>query len=321
MTTPANVVIVGGAGFIGRHVAARLAADGLSVRVFDQVRSTPVPGVDAVVGDLGDAAALGAVLAPGAAVVHLAWTTIPATSNHDPSADLTENVLASIRLFEACTAARVGRVVYLSSGGTVYGNARRLPIREEDPTEPLCAYGVSKLAVEKYLGLFQRLHGLEYVILRPGNAYGPGQDPNRGQSAVTVFAHRAARNEPITIWGDGSTTRDFLFVADLVDAIVRAVTYEPGADGPRVFNVGTGRGTSLKDLLEVIGHVMGRALEARYTPGRIADVAANVLDSRRLREWMGWEPCVDLSEGVRRMLRAWGILEPHRTSLRGRPCA
>jgi UDP-glucose 4-epimerase len=321
MIPASRVVIVGGAGFIGRHLAARLIADGVSVTIFDRAGAEAMTGARIVVGDLLDAGALRSVLAPGAAVVHLAWTTIPTTSDEDPAADLRDNVLGSIRLWEACATSRVGRVIFLSSGGTVYGNAQRLSIREDDPTEPICAYGVSKLAVEKYLALFRRRHGLDYVVLRPSNAYGPGQDPGRGQSAVTVFTHRAARNEPITIWGDGSTTRDFLFVADLVDAIVRAVTYEPGADGPRIFNVGTGRGTSLKDLLDVIRRVMGRAPEVRYTPGRVADVAANVLDSRRLRELTGWEPRVDLSEGVRRMLRAWGIAEPHANSLRGRPCA
>jgi UDP-glucose 4-epimerase len=133
---------------------------------------------------------------------------------------------------------------------------------------------VSKLAVEKYLGLFHRLHGLDYVVLRPGNAYGPGQDPGRGQSAATVFAYRAFRNEPITIWGDGSATRDLLYVEDLADAIVRAVSHDPSAGGPRVFNVGTGRGTSLKELVEVIGRVMVRTPEVRYAPGRATDVSA-----------------------------------------------
>lgn len=320
MTKATAVVIVGGAGFIGRHLAARLAADGVPATVFDRVRPAAIPGVQAVVGDLSNDDALRSVLAPGASVVHLAWTTIPATSNEDPVADLVENVLESLRLWEACAAARAGRVVYLSSGGTVYGNPGRLPVREDDPTEPICAYGVSKLAVEKYLGLFHRLHGLDHVVLRPGNAYGPGQDPGRGQSAATVFAHRAFRNEPITIWGDGSVTRDLLYVEDLVDAIVRALAYEPDAGGPRVFNVGTGRGTSLKELVEVVGHVMGRAPEVRYGTGRDTDVSANVLDASRLRERTGWAPRVPLAEGIRRLLKGWRATETDPNPARGQSC-
>jgi UDP-glucose 4-epimerase len=121
-----------------------------------------------------------------------------------------------------------------------------------------------------------------------------------------VFTYRAFRNEPITIWGDGSATRDLLYVDDLVDAIGRVLVHDPGADGPRVFNVGTGRGTSLRELVETIGRVMGRAPEVSYAPGRATDVSANVLDASRLRECTGWTPRVSVAEGIRRMLDAWG---------------
>jgi UDP-glucose 4-epimerase len=316
MTFASRVVIIGGAGFIGRHLARRLAADGVPVLVFDRAQPPAFPGVESVLGDLSDARALRSVVTAGAVVVHLAWTTIPATSDEDPAADLSDNLLGSVRLWEACAAASVRRVVYVSSGGTVYGNAQTLPIREDDPTEPICAYGLSKLAAEKYLGLFRRLRTLDSVILRPGNAYGPGQDPRRGQSAATVFTYRAFRSEPITIWGDGSATRDLLYVDDLVDAIGRVLAHDPGADGPRVFNVGTGRGTSLRELVETIGRVMGRAPEVSYTPGRATDVSANVLDASRLRECTGWTPRVSVAEGIRRMLDAWGATAA--TSDRGR---
>jgi UDP-glucose 4-epimerase len=306
MTFASPVVITGGAGFIGRHLAQRLAADGAPVLVFDRVQPPGIPGVETVVGDLSDDRVLRSVVTPGGAVVHLAWTTIPATSDENPVGDLSDNLLGSVRLWEACAAASVRRVVYVSSGGTVYGNVRTLPIRENDPTEPICAYGLSKLAAEKYLGLFGRLFKLDAIILRPGNAYGPGQNPTRGQSAATAFTYRAFRDEPITIWGDGSATRDFLYVDDLVEAIVRALAHDPGADGPRVFNVGTGHGTSLNDLLHTIGRVMGRVLQVEYAPGRATDVSANVLDASRLRECTGWMPRVSLAEGIRRMLDAWG---------------
>jgi UDP-glucose 4-epimerase len=301
----AKVTLVGGAGFIGRHLAVRLLADGVPIVILDRISPVGFDGVRIEVGDLSDPGVLSRVLQPGSVVVHLAWTSLPAGSNEDPVGDLQDNVLGSLRLLQACHEHRVGRVIYLSSGGTVYGNPRNLPLRETDPTEPICAYGVSKLAVEKYLGLFRQLYGLDFVVLRPSNAFGRGQDPGRGQSAVTVFTHMAARGEPITIWGDGGVVRDFLWVEDLVDAIVRLIRYEPGPGGFRVFNAGTGQGTSLRDLVGMISRALGRQVEVTYAPSRSLDVTANVLDSSRLREVTGWLPQVTLSDGITRMLRAW----------------
>jgi UDP-glucose 4-epimerase len=299
------VVLVGGAGFIGRHLAARLLAEGQAVIILDR-RPPAVPsGARVELGDLSDPVTVGRVLRPGAVLVHLAWSTLPATSNEDPAADLRENVLGSLSMLQVCRERGVSRILYVSSGGTVYGQPQHLPIRETHPTEPICAYGISKLAVEKYLALFHQLHGLDFLIVRPSNAYGPSQDPSRGQSAVTVFTHRAIRNEPITIWGDGGIVRDFLWVGDLVDAILRLIRYEPGPSGLRIFNVSTGQGTSLRDLVGMISRALVRQVEVAYAPGRSLDVTANVLDSSRLREVTGWFPQVALSEGITRMLRAW----------------
>jgi len=273
--------------------------------ILDRIPPVGLDSVRVEVGDLSDPGVLTRVLQSGAVVVHLAWTSLPAGSNEDPVGDLQDNVLGSLRLLQACHGHRVGRVIYISSGGTVYGNPRHLPIRETDQTEPMCAYGVSKLAVEKYLGLFRQLYGLDFVVLRPSNAFGPGQDPERGQSAVTVFTHMAARGEPITIWGNGDVVRDFLWVEDLVDAIARLIRYEPGPTGLRIFNVGTGQGTSLRDLAGMVSRALGRQIEVTYAPGRPLDVTANVLDATRLREVTGWFPQVALSDGITRMLRAW----------------
>jgi UDP-glucose 4-epimerase len=305
MTERARVLLVGGAGFIGRHVAARLVTGGREVTVFDRMAPAGVSGVTVRVGDLADPAALDALLVPGGAVVHLAWTTIPATADRDPAADLADNVLGSVRLLEACSRAGVGRVVFLSSGGTVYGKAARVPIQEGAPTEPIGAYGIGKLAVEKYLALYHRRHGLDSIVLRPANAYGPGQDPRRGQSAATVFAHRALRGEPITIWGDGQVVRDYLYVEDLAEAVGLALDYAPGPDGPRLFNVGTGVGTSLLELLELVGAALGRPPAVERAPARPLDVPVNILDSRRLTDATLWRPRVPLAEGLRRMLDVW----------------
>jgi len=300
-----TVVLLGGAGFIGRHLARRLLAEGVPAVILDRQRPAALPGVEIEVGDFADPTALGRVLRPGRVVVHLAWSTLPATSNEDPAADLRDNVSGSLTLLNACCRAGVRRLLFFSSGGTVYGNARRVPLREDDPTDPICAYGVSKLAVEKYLALFHRLSGLDGIILRPSTAYGPDQDYRRGQGAVTAFTDLAARGEPITIWGDGNVVRDFLHVDDLVDATVRLMRHDPGPGGPRVFNVGTGQGTSLRELVTIIGRALGRQPAVQYAPPRGLDVETNVLDSTRLREATGWRPSVTLPEGILGMLRAW----------------
>jgi UDP-glucose 4-epimerase len=300
-----TVVLLGGAGFIGRHLARRLTAEGVSAVILDRQRPAALPDVEIELGDFADPTALERVLRPGRVVVHLAWSTLPATSNEDPAADLRENVSGSLTLLDACCRAGVGRLLFFSSGGTVYGNARRVPLQEDDPTDPICAYGVSKLMVEKYLALFRRLSGLDFIILRPSTAYGPDQDYRRGQGAVTAFADLAARGEPIPIWGDGNVVRDFLHVGDLVDATVRLIGYDPGPAGPRVFNVGTGQATSLRELVTIIGRALGRQPVVQYAPPRGLDVAANVLDSTRLREATGWRPSVTLPEGILDMLRAW----------------
>jgi UDP-glucose 4-epimerase len=298
------LVLIGGAGFIGRHLARRLAREA-EVRVLDRMPGDLPEGVRYVPGGLEDRDALAAVLAPGATVVHLAWSTLPASSNRDPRADAAENIVGSLGLLEACRDARVRRVVYVSSGGTVYGRAARLPVAEDDPAHPLCAYGVSKLAVEKYVALFRHLYGLEYSILRPGNAYGPGQDPARGQSAPTVFAHRVLSGEPVVIWGDGSAVRDYLHVDDLVEAVVRVLAFQAPPAGPRLFNVGTGRGTSLTELVALCGKVLGKTPRVEYAPGRALDVPANVLDARRLGQVTGWSARVSLEDGIESLARAW----------------
>jgi UDP-glucose 4-epimerase len=286
MSRSCGVVLVGGAGFIGRHLAG-------------------LDGAEIVQGDLTDEVALRGALRPGDTVVHLAWSTLPASSNERPDADAADNILGSLRLFATCAASGVRRILFFSSGGTVYGNAARVPIRETDATDPICAYGISKLAVEKYLALERRLRGLDYLIVRPANVYGPGQDPARGQSAATVFAHRAVCGEPITIWGDGSAVRDYLYIDDLTDAVARLLAFTPETDGARIFNVGTGVGVSLRSLLEKIRGVLGREPVVRYTAGRALDVSANVLDAGRLALATAWKPRVSLTEGLRRMIRAW----------------
>jgi UDP-glucose 4-epimerase len=190
-------------------------------------------------------------------------------------------------------------MVFISSGGTVYGIPQRIPVPEDHPTDPIVSYGIAKLAIEKYLHLHWALHGLEYSVLRVANPYGERQRADNAQGAVAVFLKNALAGQTVEIWGDGSVTRDYVYIEDVVDAFVKAMQY----DGePRVFNVGSGQGRSLNEVLTTIEELLGSPVERRYLPVRKFDVPVNVLDITRAREFLTWQPRVSFHEGLRRTL-------------------
>jgi UDP-glucose 4-epimerase len=234
-------------------------------------------------------------------IIHLVSTTLPKNSNDDPVFDVEGNVIGTLRLLDAARAARVRKVVFISSGGTVYGIPREVPIPESHPTEPRVSYAIAKLAIEKYLELYQLLHGLDYVVLRVANPYGARQRVDAAQGDVAVFLDRALRNETIEIWGDGSVVRDYLHISDVARAFLRAVDY---TGEPRVFNIGSGAGCSLNELIGSIERLLGRPVARRYLAPRPFDVPRNVLDIARARDVLGWSPTVSLDEGLRATL-AW----------------
>ena len=302
-----SYLVVGGTGFIGRHLVRQLAQAGCRVRIFDRAPQpvTLEQGVEYVQGNLGDVTAMRQAVSGCEVVFHLACTTYPKTSNSDPAYDIESNVLGTLQLLDICIAAKVRRIVFSSSGGAVYGIPHIVPIPEEHPTEPICSYGITKLMIEKYLHLYYVLHGLDYMILRPANAYGEGQAPDRGQGAVAAFLGRVARDQPIEVWGDGSVVRDYVHVDDIARALLMIAEQTPR---DRVLNVGSGTGTTLNELIHLIRSVTGRDVEVRYTPGRVFDVPAVVLDIHRIQEQVGWQPQVMLNDGLHRTwdwLRDW----------------
>ena len=175
----------------------------------------------------------------------------------------------------------------------------RSPSRRRTPTEPLVSYGISKLAAEKYLHLYKVLHGLDYTILRVANPFGERQRINTAQGGVAVFAARALSQQDIEIWGDGSVTRDYVYIQDVADAFVKAIEYE---GEPHIFNIGSGVGRSLNEILVALEDVLGRSVSRRYLPGRRFDVPVNVLDVSRARELLAWQPQVSFHEGLTRTL-------------------
>jgi len=187
------------------------------------------------------------------------------------------------------------KLVFVSSGGTVYGRPQQTPIPETHPTEPTCSYGIVKLAIEKYLALYQMLHGLDYRVLRLANPYGPGQEANRAQGVIGTFLSRVVHDEAIEVWGDGSVVRDYLYIGDTVAAMLLAAEY---AGAERIFNIGSGEGHSVREIIAAVEQATGKKAKASYTAARKFDVPVSVLDISRAQNELGWRPAVNLDEGL-----------------------
>jgi UDP-glucose 4-epimerase len=293
-------LVLGGNGFIGTHLVDGLLEKGRFVRIYDRspnrFRATP-RDAEYMEGELGNHGLIQEAVEGIEVVYHFVSTTLPKTSNDDPIYDVRSNLIDTLQLLEACVEAGVRKVIFASSGGTVYGLPQEIPITEDHPTNPTTSYGIVKLAVEKYLSLFHHLHGLDYTALRISNPYGSYQDPSGQQGAIVVFLHRLHTGQPITIWGDGRVVRDYLYIADLVDALVLAAEVETHG---KVLNVGSAQGTSLNELVALMGEVTGERPKVEYRSGRPLDVPANVLDVARVRDELGWSPRTELAEGISR---------------------
>jgi UDP-glucose 4-epimerase len=295
--------IFGGGGFIGSAVTDRLLLDGHQVRIFERPRVQPYrqfnhsEPVEWCTGDLLSAHDVDAAIDGADAVIHLVSTTLPKSSNDDPVYDVQTNMVSTLHLLDAMVRKNVGRIIFISSGGTVYGAASCLPMDEKHATEPQVSYGIIKLAIEKYILMYQRLHGIKAVILRVTNPFGERQRVEAEQGAVGVFLHRALRGETIEIWGDGGVTRDYLYVADVADAFAKALMYSGVVS---VFNISSGIGTSLNQLVAMIEQLVGHAVERRYFPGRPIDVPNNVLSNALALRELGWMPKVALDAGLAR---------------------
>jgi UDP-glucose 4-epimerase len=294
-------LILGGAGFIGSHLCDALLSAGHSVRLFDRLGIPPYrvftenEPIEWIQGDFTSEAEIQNAVEGCQVVFHLVSTTLPKSSNDDPVYDVESNVVGTLKLLNAARHAKVEKVVFVSSGGTVYGVPQIVPITETHPTDPVSSYGIGKLAIEKYLHLYEVLHGMNYCVLRLANPFGERQRANAAQGAVAVFMDRAIHNQPIEIWGDGSVVRDYIYIADVVDALMKAALYS-GIE--RLFNIGSGQGKSLNDILAAIEVLLDRPVTRNYLAGRAFDVPANVLDIARAQKHLAWSPQVSFETGL-----------------------
>ncbi len=297
-------VVIGGGGFIGSHLCEALLAGGHEVRAFDRPEARFLveverAGANVITGNFLNQGDIGKVLTDCEVVYHLVSATVPQTSNENPIFDVEANILGTLRLLNAAKEAQVKKIVFASSGGTVYGIPKEIPIKESHPTTPTSSYGITKLTIEKYLYLYSTLHGLNYCILRIANAYGERQPIMGTQGVVGIFLDKALHNSEITVWGDGSIMRDYTYIGDIVNAFVKAGTYE---GEPRIFNIGAGQGHSVNDIINIIEQVIQRPLGINYVSGRAFDIPVNILDISRAKMHLPWQPTVGILEGISRTL-------------------
>ena len=296
------VCVIGAGGFIGSHLVDALLAEGCRVRALSRklpglLDSTVLrnPNLDVFTIDIRDDKLINDTIQGADIVAHLASSTLPHNSNLNPKDDISTNLIGSINVINACINNNVKKLIYLSSGGTVYGDPISVPIDESHPTNPSCSYGINKLATEKYLSLFNKLHELNYIILRLANPYGDRQRLDTGQGVVPAFLRKAIRSEPIQVWGDGTVVRDFLYISDVIRAIIMSCQYN-GAE--RLFNIGSGEGLSLNQLIHLIEDIHGLKLNVVYKSPRPFDVRTNVLSIERASNHLNWLPVISPEEGI-----------------------
>jgi UDP-glucose 4-epimerase len=230
-------------------------------------------------------------------VYHLVSTTVPTTSNKAIPDEISANVVMTSYLLEACVHKNVGKIVFLSSGGTVYGKEAKCPLNEDTPTNPITSYGLQKITIEKLIYLYHYMYGLDYRIIRLSNPYGPYQRPNGVLGAVTTFTYKALKDEEIIVYGDGSVVRDFIYIDDAIRGIQKIVE---GDDIHKTFNLGSGYGTSIKQVLDTLEIALDKNIRIRFTEGRKVDVPVNYLDISRFEVAYGKLNPIPLEEGIKK---------------------
>lgn len=297
-----NILILGAAGFIGTNLAIELARDTSNkITLVDKNRTYFSPDVMAdnveIVESSLDVNMDYSILKNNDVVYHLVSTNVPTTSNQHISQDIEANILFSSHLFEECVKYTVKKVVFISSGGTVYGKESACPLSEVTPTNPISSYGVQKITIEKLLYLYNYMYGLDYRIVRLANPYGPYQRPNGILGAVTTFTYRALKGDEITVYGDGSVIRDFIYIDDAIKGILNIVN---GESEHHTFNLGCGYGTSIREVLDAIKNALGCDVKVVYKAGRAVDVPVNYLDISRYEKCYGKLNPLALEDGIRK---------------------
>lgn len=292
-----KIIVLGGNGFIGSHIVDELMLRGHEVKIlcrsFDKVNRY-VAGARYFFGDFSDSVFLKDALQGMDVVIHCISSTVPSTSVRNPEVDINQNLIASVRLLQTMNQLGLKRLIYLSSGGTVYGSPQQLPVKEDHTLNPISSYGVVKVAIEHYIGMFKALYGLKPIILRPSNPYGARQANAGIQGALGTFLGNTLSHKPITIWGDGEISRGYIYVKDL--ASLCAIATESTIEG--TFNVCSGKSTSLNELLILIENATSIKPNVTYEAGRGFDVKNIFLDISLAQKTFNWTPQYTIEAGI-----------------------
>lgn len=297
--------IYGSNGFIGKHLVRRLAGMGLPVKGISrhhdpQFTSALAGSVEFVEADFNDPLAMAASLQDVETVVQLVSTSSPGLRNEHAVADIKDNVIPHVTFLQSCVQAGVRRYLFVSSGGTVYGPDAPVPTPETAPTQPICSHGLTKLMVEKYIQMHGQVAGLTYVILRLSNPFGPGQTFRKGQGLIPAILDRCQKGLPVRIYGDGEARRDYIYIDDVMDAIV-AVLDKPELPSA-ILNIGSGETRSVLEVVAAIESASGRIFGREYVDARNTDVDVSGLDITLAQAVLDWSPATIFEDGIRRTL-------------------
>jgi UDP-glucose 4-epimerase len=309
------VLVLGGAGFIGSSLVHELVQMGVRPRVLTRPSRSGanlrhvLDRIDLIHGDFMDDNVLSMAMKGVGTVFHLITTTFPNMVIESSNYDLLSNLLPTIRMLELAREGGVRRIVYASSGGTIYGEPQQMPIAETHPLAPKSAYGQSKLTIENYLSFYARTTSLEVSILRLSNPYGPSQNPYGSQGLVAVALGCALDHRAVKVFGGGEAVRDYVYIDDVIAAMLAAA----GA-APDLLNISRGEGRSVNQVLDAVEAASGRRIVREQVPHRLGDVSVNVLDNTRARAALGWSPLVSFEDGIARTWRAISSGDPARST-------
>jgi len=294
-----RIVVTGAGGFIGSSLVERLVALGCYNIVAIDRNATNFEKIKNITTNFSDEKKMRKIIQKDDIVIHFACSSNPAISQQDAIKDIEENVIGSLKLLQICVEKKISKLVYISSGGVIYGNQGARKMKESGNSDPISLHGVMKLTIEKYIQAFGHLFGLNYVIVRPGNPYGRKNSNNRNQGIVDVFISKINNNENLEIWGDGKIIRDYIYIDDLIALIVETLNPKILKE---IFNAGTGVGTSINEIVDILKRVSGKNFRAKYFKKRNFDILYNVLNMDKAKGILKWKPKKNLEENIKQII-------------------